>query len=738
MDARTAGALGALLISTTMPRAAELDNVAAVSAGEHHTCVLTTTGGVKCWGQNIAGQLGNGTFEDHPTPVDVIGLGSGVADIATGAAHTCALTTSGAVKCWGSNYFGQIGFAPGSPLDNVATPTDVPGLQGGVIAISSSNRSFSTCALTSAGAAKCWGYNGTGQLGRGTQTQVEGVGDVTVVPAPIARIAIGGGHACAEDAGGGLKCWGNGMQGQLGNGVQEIRSDAVGVSGLASGVGAFDIDEWNNCAVVAPGGAMKCWGYLFIDNQPYELVPTGVAGLDSGVASVSVGSIFRCAVTSAGGLKCWGSISGDGTSVIRYSPVDVLGLTSGVVQVSAGSGHACAVTSAGKVKCWGETREGEVGNRTVSEQPVYAPVTVLWFAPQSIDFAALADHDLAASPFQVVAVATSALPVSFTSLTPWSCTVSGTTVTLVSAGTCAIAADQAGDDTYDIAPRVVRSFKVLSTSASQPRLFNLSTRGLANPSNGDNSLIAGFVIGGDSPKTVVLRVLGRSLDAFGLNGILNPSVRIHAGSTFIGSNDQWARGVTDGGSLFASPAAVSATGFAPAYENEVAVIATLPPGGYTAVVSNWTGFDQLGDAVGLIELYELDKPAVPLLNISTRGRVGTGSNVMIAGFVVVGDGPLTVVVTGKGPSLSQFGVSGVLADPTLTLVRQSDGAVLATNDDWPSAPNAGSILGTGFAPSHRNEAAMLVTLPPGAYTAILSGAGGSTGIGLVEVYRVSN
>jgi len=110
---------------------------------------------------------------------------------------------------------------------------------------------------------------------------------------------------------------------------------------------------------------------------------------------------------------------------------------------------------------------------------------------------------------------------------------------------------------------------------------------------------------------------------------------------------------------------------------------------------------------------------------------------MIAGFVVRGESPVTVVVTGKGPSLSDYGVRNLLENPTLTLVRQSDQVVIATNDDWQQSPDAAQIAAAGFAPSSRFESAVLVTLPPGAYTALLSGANGGTGVGLVEMYRVS-
>jgi hypothetical protein len=137
-----------------------------------------------------------------------------------------------------------------------------------------------------------------------------------------------------------------------------------------------------------------------------------------------------------------------------------------------------------------------------------------------------------------------------------------------------------------------------------------------------------------------------------------------------------------------------------------------------------------------VAVYEVDTPNVPLVNISTRGRVLTGNDVMIGGFVITGSVPQTVVITATGPSLSAFGITQPLPDPTLQLVRSSDQAVLATNDNWQNASNALQIQQAGFAPSHFLESAIMVTLPPGAYTAIVSGVNGSTGVGIVAVYAV--
>jgi len=157
----------------------------------------------------------------------------------------------------------------------------------------------------------------------------------------------------------------------------------------------------------------------------------------------------------------------------------------------------------------------------------------------------------------------------------------------------------------------------------------------------------------------------------------------------------------------------------------------LPPGAYSAVLSGVAG----GTGVGLVEAYEVNHPENAFVNISTRARVETGNGVMIGGFVIQGNAPQEVVILAKGPSLLLFGVDTPLANPTLTLVRMSDQAVIATNDDWGSASNAAQIQASGFAPSNSSESAILITLQPGAYTAIVSGVNGGTGVGLVEVYR---
>jgi hypothetical protein len=235
-------------------------------------------------------------------------------------------------------------------------------------------------------------------------------------------------------------------------------------------------------------------------------------------------------------------------------------------------------------------------------------------------------------------------------------------------------------------------------------------------------MIGGFVITGSAPKKVVVRARGPSLAPFGItNALANPMLQLFSGQAVIASNDDW----------IAAPnhADITASGFAPDNPLESAILTTLAPGAYTAIVSgvnNLTG-------VAIVEVFEVDHPEIPLANISTRGRVLTGNDVMIGGFVIQGNAPQTVVVRARGPSLVPFGITNALANPVLQLY--SGPTLIATNDDWGSnAQAAAAITASGFAPDHPLESAILITLSPGAYTAIVTGAAGTTGVGIVEVF----
>jgi hypothetical protein len=244
---------------------------------------------------------------------------------------------------------------------------------------------------------------------------------------------------------------------------------------------------------------------------------------------------------------------------------------------------------------------------------------------------------------------------------------------------------------------------------------------------GENAGIGGFIITGSAPKHLLLRAIGPSLAQSGVPNVLaDPVLELHGPGGFTAvTNDNWRDDP-------AQQAAILATGIAPSNDLEAAIDTTLNPGAYTAIVrgkNNTSG-------VGLIEIYDLS-PAVPatLANISTRAFVSTGSDIVIAGFSLGGQvGNDHVVVRGIGPSLAALGVTNVLADPMLEL-RDSNGVKLMSDNDWQDNPGqAAALTAAGLAPSNPLEAAIAATVPPGLYTALLSGTSGGSGVGLVEVY----
>ena len=267
---------------------------------------------------------------------------------------------------------------------------------------------------------------------------------------------------------------------------------------------------------------------------------------------------------------------------------------------------------------------------------------------------------------------------------------------------------------------------VAVTPPSEPQ--NISTR--ANVGIGDNALIGGFIITGADPIQVVLRAIGPSLGVSGVAGILaDPTLELHDSTTgaVIASNDNWQDNSTE------DQMVLTDNDLAPTDDLESAIVTTLDPGAYTVIVRGVA--DTTG--VGLVEAYDIDTSTTDskLANISTRGFVETGENVMIGGFILGGGGGglSEVIVRGIGPSLTGFGVTDALADPLLEL-HNSDGDLIDSNDDWMDNPAEAEIEATMIAPNDPKESAVLQTLAPGAYTAIVQGAGGTTGTGLVEVY----
>ncbi len=345
---------------TTGPTAAPASGIvptpSLIGAGYEFTCVVTETGGVKCWGDSRSGQLGNGATAETPAPgvVEVAGLASGVSAIAAGGFHACALTGSGGVKCWGSNEYGQLG--DGTNKDS-SVPVDVLGLGSDVAAISAGWSS--TCALTNGGAAKCWGHNPFGGLGNGTKRDTNTPVDVTGLASGVVAIAVGGLHACALTRGGGVTCWGDG---QSDDPAIFTTAVPVGVPGLASGISAISAAMGRTCAL-KNDGTVTCWGANYApppgQDLPDRFTQVDVSGIASGVTAIVAGETHLCALTTVGGVACWGDI---GLGPWVDVPVPVSGLASGATAIAVGGHHTCARLAGGSVKCWGGNPYGQLGN----------------------------------------------------------------------------------------------------------------------------------------------------------------------------------------------------------------------------------------------------------------------------------------------------------------------------------------------------------------------------------------
>jgi len=286
-------------------------------------------------------------------------------------------------------------------------------------------------------------------------------------------------------------------------------------------------------------------------------------------------------------------------------------------------------------------------------------------------------------------------------------------------------------------------------TAPPTRALNISTR--LRVDTGNNVLIGGFIVAGGpsatsssagsepqarrdgsgpsgAPKRVVVRGVGPSLMEFGITDVLaDPTIELRDSTGgLLGQNDNW-----QDDPLQAAQLAELDLGLQ--NPNESGIVASLPPGSYTTILAGKNG----GTGVGLVEVYDTDQAfSSQLVNISTRGFVLLGNNVMIGGFILGGINNTHVVVRGLGPSLAQFGLSPVLANPTLVL-HDANGAVLAANDNWQDDPaSASELLARGLAPPDPAESAIYTSLPSGAFTAVLAGKNSGTGIGLVEIYDV--
>lgn len=337
--------------------------ITQITLGSHHACGVMSTGKIYCWGSNQYGVLGDGTTTDSYTPVEVSGI-STATQVSTGNSHTCARLSDGTVKCWGSDSSGQLGNGSGAASstcggqDCEPSPVTVSGISTATQV--SAGNGF-TCAVLSDNTIKCWGDNGSGQMGEGgggatepTPVSVSGISTATQVEA-------GGAHACALLSNKTVKCWGDDGNGQLGDDVAlSSKNTPVSVSGISTAT-QIAVNGDTSCALLADS-TVQCWGNdnvgqlgddASLTNQP---TPVSVSGINT-ASSIAVGSQDACAVLSSGVLKCWGrdnrgQLGDDSNTVNQPTPVSALGIST-ASQVAVGGVTTCALLTDSSVQCWG-------------------------------------------------------------------------------------------------------------------------------------------------------------------------------------------------------------------------------------------------------------------------------------------------------------------------------------------------------------------------------------------------
>jgi alpha-tubulin suppressor-like RCC1 family protein len=327
-----------------------------LSSGNLHSCAVTATGGVKCWGNNDSGQLGNGTLYNGVELEEAVTVNtlSNVVAVSAGGDHSCAITSLGALSCWGRNGSGELG--NGSNTDS-STPVLVIGSD--VVAVSAGTSH--TCALLRSGAVKCWGSNSAGQLGTGLANDSNTPADVIGLAGGAHTIAAGGGHTCAATSGAGVLCWGDNDGGELGNSTTTGSRLPVAVTGLTEDIISLAVGYEHSCAVTA-AGAVKCWGangdgQLGNGGNANSSIPVQVASVVD-ITLVQTGRSHSCALNSAGFTSCWGfnaydQLGDDSGDYSHNLPVSAAAQNGMAEAISTGSYNTCALDTDRNVQCWG-------------------------------------------------------------------------------------------------------------------------------------------------------------------------------------------------------------------------------------------------------------------------------------------------------------------------------------------------------------------------------------------------
>ncbi len=343
----------------------------SISVGGAHACALLNNGRVACWGDNGAGQLGDGTYTKRQTAEEVAGL-TDIAAISAGGEYTCALMKNGKVKCWGRNEHGQLG---NGTTENSMQPVDIPGLANVTAIYAGSGHA---CAIIKDGTLKCWGENLKGQLGNGSFSRlVSSPADVVGLGVTITSVSIGNEHTCVLTTNAGVKCWGHNSYGELGMGKDITQSKTpVDIVGIDDNAIAVATGFSKSCAITKDGQA-KCWGWLGFDQ--FSNTPVNLEGLDGKAKSIAAGGSHICVVLENGAVRCLGENKkgqlGDGTTADSQRFAKVKGLPSAVTAIGAAYDDTCTLTTMGEVFCWGDNSSGQLGNGSTEDSLI--PVKVV-------------------------------------------------------------------------------------------------------------------------------------------------------------------------------------------------------------------------------------------------------------------------------------------------------------------------------------------------------------------------
>ena len=349
-----------------------------IAAGAGHSCLLTTTGRIECWGANQYGQLGgkDGPFillEDGPpmpegipgdwAKTNVRGLTGKATALSSGYYHTCALVGVGGVQCWGRNDSGQLGNGTNNDSDIAVhvQGIDIPATALALGAVHS-------CVLLETSSVRCWGNNENGQLGNGTNQNSSVPVDVQGLTDNIVQLAAGSVFTCALSEDGKLYCWGDGSNGRFGDGLVVVYRAPVLVNGLDQALNMIVAGDYHICAR-STSGKILCWGALSSEDEFTAHTPFIVEELTGAVVQMVAGGGHTCALTTNDGVNCWGDNYfgqlGNGTDLGSWEPVDVIGATEGVLKVASGSVHVCALMMDGNMHCWGDCSIGQCGDNTL-------------------------------------------------------------------------------------------------------------------------------------------------------------------------------------------------------------------------------------------------------------------------------------------------------------------------------------------------------------------------------------